>query len=82
MIGEYVSQNLSMWDSGKPRHANATTRSIPTESGENGCGPEEVAHELRDAHQSPDTHAVHLLERVEHRHVARSTHLGRVHHTP
>ena len=53
-----------------------------TQRGEHGCGPEDVAHELGDAHERPDTHPVHLLERVEHRHVARPPHLGRVHYAP
>ena len=56
------------------------TTAVPTESREDGSSPEDVPRELRQAHQRPHTHPVHLLERVEHRHVASPPHLGRVHH--
>ena len=49
---------------------------VPTESGEDGRRPEDLAQQGGDVEQTAHPRPVTLLERVQHRHVALRTHLA------
>ncbi len=48
-----------------------------TERGQDGCGPEDLPEQRRDVEEGGHDAPVALMERVEHRHVARAAHLLR-----